>query len=187
MKHKKNQKQKGQTMCSDFINIHPHEIKDNPFKLIGNDWMLITAGTLDSYNTMTASWGGMGFLWERNVCFCFIRPHRYTFRFVERAPFFTLSFFEETYAPALDYCGTHSGRTVDKAAATGLHPVENPPGVVFFVEARLVIICKKIYFQDLDPRHFLDSAIHQHYAKKDYHRMFIGEVWNCLKRDKTRK
>ena len=52
--------------------IQPLEIPDNPFKLIGSDWMLITAKTEKGFNSMTASWGGMGFLWEKNVCFCFI-------------------------------------------------------------------------------------------------------------------
>ena len=35
----------------------------NVFSLIGEQWMLITAGTADHCNTMTASWGGLGVLW----------------------------------------------------------------------------------------------------------------------------
>lgn len=167
-------------MTEEFKNIHPADIKDNPFKLIGKDWMLITAGNFESYNTMTASWGGTGVLWEKNVCTCFIRPQRHTFGFVENSDFFTLSFFEEKHRSILEFCGTRSGKDVNKASVTGLTPLQDNTGCVYFQEARLVIICKKIYFQDLDPNNFLAETIHEHYPKNDYHRMFIGEVWNCL-------
>ena len=103
--------------------IEPNMIDRNVFQLIGSDWMLITAGTPESYNTMTASWGGMGVLWGKNVCFCFIRPTRHTYQFIEKADVFSLSFFEERYRGALEICGTKSGRDIDKAAATGLIPV----------------------------------------------------------------
>src|SRR5512137_697572 len=98
-------------------------LTENPFKLIGADWMLITAGTADANNTMTASWGGLGVLWERKVATCYIRPGRYTYGFMEKAPFFTLSFFAEEHRAALRYCGTHSGRNGDKAKEAGLTPV----------------------------------------------------------------
>jgi flavin reductase (DIM6/NTAB) family NADH-FMN oxidoreductase RutF len=107
-------------MNSEFLTIKPDQITDNVFKLIGSDWMLITAGTLHEFNTMTASWGGMGVLWNKNVCWCVIRPHRYTYRFTEDADRFTLSFFEEEHRGILKFCGTRSGRDVDKLAATGL-------------------------------------------------------------------
>lgn len=167
-------------MSEKFNNIHPTDIKDNSFKLIGKDWMLITAGNLESFNTMTASWGSMGVLWEKNVCTCFIRPQRHTFGFVDNHDYFTLSFFEEKYRSVLDFCGSRSGKDVNKATATGLNPIEDSTGCVYFKEARLVIICKKIYFQDFNPDNFLSETIHKHYTKNDYHRMFIGEVWNCL-------
>ena len=52
-----------------FIEIDPQELTDNVFKLIGRDWMLITAGDERRCNTMTASWGGLGVLWNANVTF----------------------------------------------------------------------------------------------------------------------
>jgi flavin reductase (DIM6/NTAB) family NADH-FMN oxidoreductase RutF len=169
-------------MNQDFREILPDQITDNPFKLIGKDWMLITAGNLESYNTMTASWGGLGHLWEKNVCFCFIRPQRYTYQFIEKNPHFTLSFFEEPYRSVLNFCGTKSGKNVNKAKETGLHPVTNSDGLVYFEEAQLVIICKKIYFSDINPANFLDPFIASIYPDEDYHRMFIGEVKKCLKK-----
>ncbi|MHB9126545.1 MAG: flavin reductase family protein, partial [Armatimonadota bacterium] len=155
----------------------------NPFTLIGSDWMLITAGAPDSCNTMTASWGGLGVLWGKNICFVFIRPERYTYEFVERAENFTLSFFDERYRDALNLCGTKSGREMDKIAAAGLTKVAGSlPGSTYFAEARLVIECRKIYFQDLDPAHFLDPAIGECYRGTGIHRMYIGEIEACRAR-----
>ena len=153
---------------------------DNPFKLIGSDWMLITAGPPEAFNTMTAAWGGLGVLWSKNVCFCFIRPQRYTYQFMEQSDAFTLSFFEEKYRKALQLCGSMSGREIDKAAEAGLTPVPGPlAGTTCFAEARMVIACRKIYFQDVNPQNFLDPGIEQNYPAQDYHRMYIGEVMEC--------
>ncbi|MBN1429101.1 MAG: flavin reductase family protein [Anaerolineae bacterium] len=160
-------------------------IADNVFKLIGRDWMLVTAGSQSHYNTMTASWGGLGHLWNRNVCFCFVRPQRYTYQFIEETPAFSLSFFDERYRAALELCGSRSGRNVDKAAATGLTPIEITPGIISFAEARLVLECKKIYFDDINPAQFVDPSVAEHYAARDYHRMYIGEITHCWTRDKT--
>jgi flavin reductase (DIM6/NTAB) family NADH-FMN oxidoreductase RutF len=162
-----------------FMETKPELLTDNPFKLIGSDWMLITAGTPESFNSMTASWGGLGILWERKVATCFIRPTRYTYEFTERSPHFTLSFFEEKYRKALTYCGTHSGKDTDKVREAGLTPVKDG-GFVYFSEARLVLACRKIYAQDLDPRLFLDPKIGGMYPQKDYHRMYVGEIEKCL-------
>jgi flavin reductase (DIM6/NTAB) family NADH-FMN oxidoreductase RutF len=175
-------------MKQNFNEVSPEQISDNPFKLIGKDWMLITAGDLKSYNTMTASWGGLGHLWNKNVCFCFIRPQRYTYQFIQKYTYFSFSFFEEEYRSMLNLCGTKSGKNVNKAAETGLHPLTTSDEPVYFEEARLVIVSKKIYFCDIDPHNFLDPSIDSIYPQKDYHRMFIGEIKNCLKRvDRSQK
>lgn len=167
-----------------YREIKPEEIGDNLFKLIGLDWMLLTAGTPDSYNTMTANWGGCGVLWFRDVCWCVVRPQRYTYEYMEKSDTFTFSFFEEKYRSALQLCGTKSGRDIDKAEATGLTPVSgSTPGTTTFEEARLVIECRKIYFQDIDPRNFLDPSIAENYQGDDYHRMYLGEVLKCFVRE----
>lgn len=93
-------------MKNKFREIVPEEISESAFKLIGSDWMLITSGTKKSFNTMTASWGGLGVLWDKNVCLCFIRPQRYTYKFMEKYKFFTFSFFPERYRSVLDFVVT---------------------------------------------------------------------------------
>ena len=102
---------------------------------------------------------------------------------MQEAPQFSLSFFDEANRSALDFCGSHSGRDyADKAAAAGLTAFETSPGIVSFTEARLIFECKKLYFQDLDPDHFIDQSIGDVYPSKDYHRMYVGEVLRCLSR-----
>jgi flavin reductase (DIM6/NTAB) family NADH-FMN oxidoreductase RutF len=164
-----------------FIEISPETITDNTFKLVGKDWMLVTAGKEVSFNTMTAAWGGLGVLWDKKICFCVIRPTRYTYAFMEKSEGFTLSFFEERYRDVLTYCGTKSGKDVDKVAKTGLTPVFDN-GAVYFSEARLVIVCGKIYTQDIVPGNFLDAEMDKFYPKKDYHRMYVGEIRKCLRK-----
>lgn len=172
-------------MHDTFTELRPEQITDNPFKLVGTDWMLITAGNKDSYNTMTASWGGFGVLWNKNTCFIVVRPSRYTYEFLEKNNIFTLSFFDQSYRSALSFCGSHSGRDCNKAAETGLTAIESRNGSVFFNEARLVIECRKLYYQDINPSNFIDSEIDtKNYPLKDYHRMYVGEVLTCLKKNK---
>lgn len=145
-------------MVKKFEKIKAEIIKENIFELIGNEWMLITAGTQKIFNTMTASWGGFGILWGKKICFCVIRPTRYTYRFMEESEYFTLCFFEKKYKKILTYCGSNSGKDVDKVSRTGLTPVDGKNDTVYFNEARLVIMCRKIYFQDIAPKNFLASG-----------------------------
>jgi flavin reductase (DIM6/NTAB) family NADH-FMN oxidoreductase RutF len=163
-----------------FTKIEAENIKDNPVKLIGYDWMLVTAGTKDSFNTMTAAWGGIGYLWNRPVVYCFVRPTRHTYQFMEKSDYFTLSFFDEEFREALNICGNKSGRDTNKMAETGLIPIESENKSIYFEQARLVMECRKLYFDDLKPELFLDERIHKSYPAKDYHRLYIAEIVNCL-------
>ena len=156
--------------------ISPNEISQNPFELIDDDWFLLSAGDMNSFNTMTASWGGMGILWNKPVVFCFVRPQRYTYKFMESNKLFTMSFFDERFRDALNLCGKISGRQTDKMKATGLKPFESPEGSVFYEQAKLMLECRKLYFSDITPENFLVEGIDANYPKKDYHRMYIGEI-----------
>ena len=165
-----------------FIQIEPKEIADNPFKLIGSDWMLITAGDEKKCNTMTASWGGVGVLWNKPVSFIFVRPQRYTREFIEREQAYSLCFFEDGFRPQLSYLGTASGRDEDKIGKAGLTTTFEG-GVPYFEQARLVLICKKSYRDDLKADCFLDAeADARCYPEKDYHRMYVGEIVKVLKK-----
>lgn len=165
-----------------FEKIDPKALDQNVFSLIGDQWMLITAGKQDQCNTMTASWGGLGVLWGKPVATVYIRPQRYTLEFVEREDTFTLCFFGEQYRKALALCGSKSGRDVDKVKECGF-TVATAEGAPYFEEADLVLVCKKAYWQDMDPTHFLDGEIDSKwYPGKDYHRIFIGETVEVLRK-----
>ncbi len=161
--------------------IKVREIEDNTFSLISDDWALIGAGSQEKYNMMTVSWAGLGNLWNKKVCFTFIRPSRYTYEFVEKSEFFSVNFFTDDYRKALNLCGSKSGRDIDKMKEPGLTAVEDN-NTVYFQEARLVFLCKKVYYHDLNPNHFLDDHIHTHYDGGDHHRMYIGEIVSCLRK-----
>jgi flavin reductase (DIM6/NTAB) family NADH-FMN oxidoreductase RutF len=168
---------------TDFTEITTADIRSNPFQLIGREWMLITAGTLDAFNTMTASWGTLGHLWERDVAICYVRPQRYTYGFMEHSRVYTLSFFDETWRAALEYCGSHSGRDVDKMAQTGLVPFATPAGAVGFQQARLILECRKVYAGDIAEDGFVERGVSEKvYPQRDFHRFYVGEIARVLSR-----
>ncbi|MDY0160048.1 MAG: hypothetical protein RBR64_01800, partial [Bacteroidales bacterium] len=68
-----------------FEKISWQDLNDNAIRMIGKDWMLIAAGSVETdYNMMTAAWGGLGWLWEKPVSFIYVRPQRHTHNFTKR-------------------------------------------------------------------------------------------------------
>ena len=134
------------------------DLKQNPAELIGKQWMLITAGTPDAFNCMTASWGGLGFLWNRPVAFVFVRPNRHTASFMDAQKAFTLSFMPEKYRNDLIFCGRNSGRDVDKMAATSLQATTTDNGMVAMEDADLVLECRKMAVATMQEGDFVDFA-----------------------------
>ena len=151
--------------------------KENPFELIGQQWMLITAGDKRSFNTMTASWGGLGWLWNKPVAFIFVRPERYTHDFLETSDKVTLAFFPEACREALNICGTKSGRDCDKVKLAGLTPVVLKSGAVSFSEARLTVEGRKLFKSDMKEEDFLDKEILKKcYTTAGLHSVYILEI-----------
>ena len=168
-------------MPDSFKEIDPLELDFNAFNLIGEEWMLITAGSKDDFNTMTASWGSVGVLWNLPVAFCFIRPHRHTFGFTESSAYFTLSFLRPGNREILQFCGSHSGRDTDKIRETGLVPLPTERGNVIFGQCRLALECRKIYSDWIREDEFLvPELIRRNYPGKDFHKFYIGEILRCL-------
>lgn len=159
-----------------FKEISTKDLTLNPFEKIGKEWMLITAGNEEKFNTMTASWGGLGVLWNKDVAFTFIRPSRYTFEFTQSQDYFSLCFFPEEYKDALMFCGRNSGRDCDKVKETGLTPAFID-GVPCFEEASLVLICKKLYAQEMNSSCALCKDVNTHYGENEpYHTFYVGEI-----------
>lgn len=164
-----------------FKEIKPTEIKENIMKLISEEWMLISAGDPNKYNMMTASWGFMGEMWGKKCAIAAIRPQRYTIGFINSHDHFALSFYGDR-KEIHKICGSKSGRDTDKTAETGLTPVFDCD-TVYFEQARLVIICRKLYVQRLEENCFIDKSCLKWYGDKDYHYMFIGEIEKVLVKD----
>ena len=161
-------------------NIDPKQIAGNPFAMIGDQWMLITAGDVERCNTMTASWGGVGVLWQAPVATCYVRPQRYTKQFLDEQEYFTLTFFSEEYRKQLQLCGTRSGRDMDKVKECGFTVKAAACGAPYFEEAELVIVCRKRYVQDFDPANIPEDVKEKQYPNQDYHTMYIGEIVEVL-------
>lgn len=148
----------------------------NPFTKIGTDWMLVTAESGKKVNTMTASWGGFGFLWNKNIAFIVLRPQRYTKEFIDSSNEFSLSFFDEQYKNTLAYLGKVSGRNEDKITNSNLH-ISYENNIPTFEEASMVITCKNLYKQCLSPDCFIDKSLDiLNYPNKDYHTLYLAEI-----------
>ena len=163
-----------------YKEIKPAELTGNTFHMIGSDWMLVTAADGEKFNTMTASWGGMGILWNKPVCFVFIRPQRYTYEFTEKSDTLTLSFFGGREREALTVCGRKSGRDCDKVAEAGLTPFMIDEKDWSFEEAEVILKGRKIYIDDIKECGMLDPSIMKNYPANDFHRVYICEIEKVL-------
>lgn len=146
------------------------------------DGMLLTAGTKEDCNTMAVGWGGLGTLWGRPVCTIYVRPTRHTLGFLEREDYFTLSVLPEEMQDKMNYCGQVSGREVDKIKECGFTVEQAAGGAPYIGEARLVLVCKKILWNDIDPAQIVypeDDA--KNYPLHDYHRVYVGEIVEAWK------
>ena len=152
------------------------------FRVFETQNALLTAGDRETCNTMTIGWCQLGRVWNLPVCTVYVRPERYTYEFMESHDYFTVSVLPQEAKKIMALCGTKSGRDVDKVRECGLTLCYGAGDAPFFDEAEWVLVCKKAYWQDMDPTHFLDGEIDgKWYPEKDYHRIFIGEIETVLK------
>ncbi len=163
----------------DLTKISKHDI----FNLISKDWMLITAGDSAKFNTMTASWGGFGYIWNRPAAYIFIRESRYTHEFMENGDKVTLSFFSEEYRDALKLCGSLSGRDTDKVKAANLTPKFLNNGAVTFAEAHTTVNCHKLFASTMEESQYHDKKIFEQFYVKSpggHHTMYIVEIEDVI-------
>ncbi|MZI81186.1 flavin reductase family protein [Clostridium butyricum] len=160
--------------------IKHEDFQENVFEMIGKDWLLITAEKDGKVNTMTASWGGVGVLWNKKVAYIFIRPQRYTKEFVDFSDRLSVCVLPNSYRKELAYLGNVSGKDEDKISNANLK-VQKYEDVPYFDEARLTLICRKLYAQDLKEECFIEKdIIDKWYPEKDYHTMYVVEIEKIL-------
>ena len=149
------------------------------FRVFDKQPPLLTAGDRTTCNTMTISWCQLGRLWGQPSCTVYVRPERYTYGFMEKHEYFTVSVLPAEEKEIIAFCGTKSGRMADKISECGLTVAYGAGDAPYFEEAELVLVCKKVYAQDMG-RDFVANGTHvdRHYApgQGNWHRMYIGEV-----------
>lgn len=155
------------------------EIHVNPFERFNSDWALVTAGTPERYNSMTISWGSMGTIWNKPIITVYVRPDRYTWRFLNENETFTVSFYPKRFRSALSKMGTLSGRDCDKASEAGLTPKALQVGMTF-TEAEQTFVLKKLYMHKLDYDSVPEAAKRIYQNGIEPHYLIMGEVIEIL-------
>lgn len=148
-----------------------------PVGLWKKQWLLLTAGTMENCNMMTVAWGSIGCMWNKPFVQIVVRPQRYTFEFIEKSECFTLCTFPERYKQDLLHLGTVSGRDGNKLSETGLTLMESTKVLSpSYKEASLILECRKMYAQNMEPACFVTDDGPRAYPEKDYHRIYFGEI-----------
>lgn len=157
--------------------VDPKTLTPEIFQVFGTQNALLTAGDKDGCNTMTIGWCQLGRAWNLPVCTVYVRPERYTYQFMESHDYFTVSVLPQSEKKTMALCGTKSGRDVDKVRECGLTVAYGAGDAPFFDEAELVLVCRKLYVQDMDPACVLDGRVSAFYGEKGgWHRVYTGEV-----------
>jgi len=150
-----------------------------PHHMWNKQSLILAAGDFAAgdYNAMTVGWGSFGTMWDRPIAMVVVRPQRHTYQFIEKYDTFTLCAFPPEHRRAVDLIGSKSGRDGDKIAEAGLTPVgASVVAAPVFAEAELIVECRKIFRTVYEPSQFVDPSIDRNYLKKDYHRVYFGEI-----------
>ena len=156
------------------------EFTTDIFSLFDKKWALLTAGSMESFNSMTVSLGSLGTLWGKSAATVYVRTSRFTHEFLDREDWFTLSFFPESCRDRLMVLGTKSGRDMDKMGGSGLEALPCGRGVAYR-EAEVTLLCRKLFMQPLDPARIPPDIREKLYAHDAPHDMYIGEVTELLR------
>lgn len=156
--------------------IDPFELSLSIFNEIGKKGFLLLSGEERNHNSMTVGWASLGYLWKKPMAFVYVRPQRYTYEFMEKYDYFSINFFNEDYTDILQLFGTKSGREIDKMHNPKITPLSFENKVCYYKEADMVLICRKVYIEDLKPENFVDKAFLKNYPLHDFHRIYYGEI-----------
>ena len=166
--------------------VSAFDITGNVFDMIFNGKAILTVKKGDIINSMTISWGALGYLWKKPTATMYLRPQRYTCQLLmDGCDSYTLSFLESKYEKEIEYIGRHSGRDVDKYKETGLTPVIDGDSA-YIAEADTVIFCKKMYTSKVDiecaSNYMKETLKNDMYPNNDNHYMIYGEITKVLKK-----
>jgi flavin reductase (DIM6/NTAB) family NADH-FMN oxidoreductase RutF len=140
----------------------------------------LTVKVGQAMNTMTIGWATIGYVWQQPIMMVAVRLSRHTFSLMEAAADFTVSIPSAGMETELDFCGTRSGREVDKFEASGLRtapaqkvtsPIIQAPGLHYE--------CQIVYKSAMDPTHLSPAYDAALYTRQDYHTLYFGEIVDC--------
>ncbi len=161
-----------------FVKKDIYELQQNVFEEINHNWMLVSAKNPEGkVNTMTASWGAMGEIWNKEAITIYIRQTRYTKEFIDSQDYFTVSLFDG-YKKELGILGSMSGREGDKIAEAGMTLAE-VDGQPTFEQSKCVFVCKKMYEADIPLESMSEEIQKRWYDGDSIHTMYIGEIVGC--------
>ena len=133
-------------------------------------------------NVMTIGWAAIGPVWSEPVLMVLVRPSRYTFGLIDKAKRFSVNVPIRGLRGELEFCGSHSGRNVDKVKECGLHVLPGrEPGVKILADCDLFYECEivqktKVLKETLDAR-----IIGKYYPAGDFHGIFFGRILSCYR------
>jgi flavin reductase (DIM6/NTAB) family NADH-FMN oxidoreductase RutF len=162
-------------------------LKFNPFNLIGDECILVTAGNEKSgCYTMRKTWGHLGCFgnfWDPTAM-VYLRNSDNIKKIVDEEPYFTLCVLDKSYERPMNELGAYIKGLDNKGIAqAGLSPVYED-NWVYFIEAKLVIMCKKIYVSELLESGFVyKEDVEGNYPERNFHTMYIGKIERVLVKD----
>jgi flavin reductase (DIM6/NTAB) family NADH-FMN oxidoreductase RutF len=164
-----------------FQPVSFEDIESGPYQFGGDNWMLITSEKDGKVNSMTASWGGVGYIWDKRCSFIFVRESRYTKELLDASGVYSLSFMDhKEYHGTMKYLGMVSGRNEDKIAGARLH-IGRDQGIPYLDEASSVILCRIMYRQAFEESGFVvPDIVKKVYKDGDYHTMYVGEMVKAM-------
>lgn len=138
----------------------------------------LTVKANDEINTMTIGWATFGIIWNKPVLMVMVRPTRHTFGIIEKARDFTVSIpVNVDLKKALAFCGSYSGRDVDKIKEAKLSVKKGKISYSPIIkECDYHYECRILFSQPMDASKLDESIISKNYPARDYHTLYIGEI-----------
>lgn len=138
----------------------------------------LTAKYGDTVNTMTVSWGSIGYVWNKPIFTVYVRKERFTHSIIEKSKEFTISVpFGNSMKEALTICGTKSGRDTDKKKESKIEFIGGKTIDTPVVDnCNMYYECKVVYSQDMNPVNLDEYIKKNSYKAEDYHTIYYGEI-----------
>ena len=145
-------------------------------------FLTVKAG--DALNTMTIGWAMIGYAWRKPALMVLVRDTRHTFGIIEKAADFTVSVPRtDAMNDAVTFCGTKSGRDVDKFKACNLKVKDaRQVGSPIIDTAGIHFECRIVHKAPMDPKYLIPEYQYL-YPDKDYHTLYFGEILECYETD----